>query len=345
MAYIIKKEAVLPLLRKLKKSYGLMAPVKTSFGDITFGSINEVEEVALDAGQPAISAKNAFFPQDEPMFTFSSTDHNSIKEVTDPGLTVYFGVTACDLKAITLVDKFFSDFDLPDLYYLNKRNNAILVTISCNKPEEACFCTSTNSGPVAADGFDLQLTDLGNRYYVAVGSEKGQDLINKFSMYYTPAAAADQEELYNHIAEITAKLGSKIDMGKASKAVKEIDKSFWEDLSELCLTCGGCSYVCPTCTCYNVVDRMNPKTSEGTRNRTWDSCVFEGFTRMAGRHNMINSKAERVKRRFTHKLAYHKERYGEIACVGCGRCTVTCLGGINMAKVVNEINKGGGEDE
>lgn len=345
MAYILKKEAVLPLLRKLQKSYGISAPVVSSFGDVSFGPVKDVTEIALDAGQPVISAKNAFFPQDEPMFSFSGTDHNSMKEVMAEKETVYFGIRPCDLKAIKLVDIFFNDFGLPDTFYFDKRDKSILIAVSCNSPEETCFCTSTNSGPVADAGFDLQLTDLGAKYFVSVGSDKGQALVDKFGLYFDQATPGDVEEQYNHLAEVSAKFGPKIDMVKAGKAVKDIDNSLWEELSALCLTCGGCSYVCPTCTCYNVVDRVDPKTSEGTRNRTWDSCVFEGFTRMAGRHNMINSKAERVKRRFMHKLAYYPERYGELGCIGCGRCTATCLGGINMAKVVNEINKRRGEDE
>lgn len=345
MAYILKKEAVLPLLRKIKKSYGLMAPTKTPYGDVVFGPIEDVAEVALDAGQPTISAKNAFFPQDETIFTFSSTNHNSLSEVKDSSPVVYFGVTACDLRAIKLVDKFFDDFGFPDTFYVNKRNNSTIVTVSCATPEERCFCTSTNSGPFAGEGFDLQLTDLGNRYFVVVGSDKGQELVDKFSMFFDLAAAADEEEEFNHKAEVLAKFGPKIDMFKAAKAIKTTDNSLWEELSNLCLSCGGCSFVCPTCTCYNVVDRMNKDTSAGTRNRTWDSCLFEGFTRMAGRHNMVKTKADRIKKRFMHKLAYYMDRYGDIDCVGCGRCTVTCLGDIDMAKVVGEINKRGGEDE
>ncbi len=344
MAYILKKEAVLPLLRKLKKSYELMAPTKSPSGDVTFGPVNDVGEIALDAGQPTVSAKNAFFPQDETIFTFSSTDHNSLKEVINSQPTVYFGVTPCDLKAIRLVDKFFNDFGYPDTFYFAKRDNSVIIATSCSRPEEQCFCTSTGSGPFAAEGFDLQLTDLGGKYFVTAGSEKGQEMVNKYSFFFTLASDADVDEHYNHVAEVSARFGPKADMVKASRAITAVDNKLWEELSDLCLSCGGCSFVCPTCTCYNVVDRINAK-SEGTRNRTWDSCVFEGFTRMAGRHNLVKTKAERVRKRFMHKLAYFMDRYGEIACVGCGRCTVTCLGGINMAKVVNEINKRRGEDE
>lgn len=337
MSYITKRENILSLLRRIQKNNKLLAPIKTPQGDITFGPVTDVKEVDLEAGRPIISAKSSFFPQEETMFTHLGTSHDGIQETVFAEPAVYYGVKACDLKAINIVDTFLGDFGYPDPYYFPKRENSTIIVLSCNYPDEGCFCNSTGSGPFAEKGYDLQMTDLGGKYYVTVGSEKGQELVNKFTMFFTEATTNDDEELYNHEAEVLARFGPKIDVSGAYQAIKESDDAQWVKISSRCLSCGGCSFVCPTCTCYNVTDRMNTHTLAGSRNRVWDSCVLEGFTRMAGRHNLEKDKATRIKKRFLHKLVYNVDRYGEIACVGCGRCTVTCLGDIDMVKVVKEV--------
>jgi len=66
-----------------------------------------------------------------------------------------------------------------------------------------------------------------------------------------------------------------------------IKPEVWEYIGNQCFECGACSFVCPTCSCFNIED-ANLASGETSRLRTWDSCSFEGYTKMAGDHNPRN---------------------------------------------------------
>jgi ferredoxin len=136
-----------------------------------------------------------------------------------------------------------------------------------------------------------------------------------------------------------------------------LPEAFWRDLGEHCFECGGCAYVCPTCSCFNVAEL--PATGEGvpasagavepqvpggpvgappdgtyTRERQRDCCTLAGFIRQAGGGYPRALCGERCRTRFFHKLSWQfVERVGALGCTGCGRCTIVCLGGIGIADV------------
>ena len=71
----------------------------------------------------------------------------------------------------------------------------------------------------------------------------------------------------------------------------------------------------------------------------WDACLYEGFTREASGHNPRAAKAERLKRRFFHKMSYqYMEVMGRHGCVGCGRCVATCMGGLDISTLLARIH-------
>jgi ferredoxin len=220
----------------------------------------------------------------------------------------------------------------------------LLVNFVCTDPEQDigdnCFCVCTDTGPAAREHFDLQLMDLGNEFLAVAGTSAGEALFND-PMFHTGTPA--------HVEQRRAMLGEmrkhfKTSTSWFSATVRYITQGdvldkLWEEIGNRCLECGGCTYVCPACTCFTVSDRpAGPQEIE--RVRTWDSCALSGFTRMAGGHNPRRTVHDRRNRRFFRKLAhYFIQRELAMACAGCGRCAAVCHGDIGMPSVVEMIRR------
>jgi sulfhydrogenase subunit beta (sulfur reductase) len=94
--------------------------------------------------------------------------------------------------------------------------------------------------------------------------------------------------------------------------------------------------VCPTCSCFNVVDELVPQ-EVGQRVRLWDSCLFRDYAVVAGGHNFRADRADRVRNRYYHKQEAFVREFGVPSCVGCGRCIENCPTGINVVEVFGHV--------
>ena len=132
--------------------------------------------------------------------------------------------------------------------------------------------------------------------------------------------------------------------GWNGEALEErFDSPIWETLYKPCLACGTCTFVCPTCQCYDIKDY---DTGHGVqRYRCWDSCMYSDFTMMAHGNNRT-SQLQRFRQRFMHKLVYYPaNNNGMYSCVGCGRCVEKCPSSLNIVKVIKAFEKQGGDKE
>jgi ferredoxin len=340
---ILRKEHLKPFLRKITKERVLIAPVKNHYGDTMLEVISSVDKVALDlAAKPVMPPKNFFLPQTETLFTYQRNGTGyRFHEVLENTPNVFFGLRSCDLWSILFLDMMFQE-NFKDRYYLNRRSNAVLINIGCNKPMENCFCSSIKSGPFLEHGYDLQLTDLGDRFLVEIGRPKGKALIDEWSYFFTRPTVRDREARYEIVLEAESKFKEIVDLNTAVSYLMNdaMDDALWEELGNRCQSCGGCAYVCPTCYCFNIVDRPVSKTA-GERVRMRDACTFGGFTRLAGGYNPRHEKGRRIRRRFYHKLCYDNEKYHLPGCVGCGRCVEICFGHIDMIHFIKMVCKQG----
>lgn len=340
MEKVLLKKAFPQWVKKLE-SYTIYAPMKD--GDLwNFEVIKNSEIIDLNYLTTVLSPKKIIFPQREVFLEFSTSDENrlEVKEVLpDEKPTVIFGVRPCDAKALTLTDKVFGG-DLKDPYYWKRRNSTTLVGLTCNTPPSPnCFCLSVDGSPHSKEGLDILMTDLGDKYYAESFTKKGDKLINLAKNLFKNPIAKDKKDLAQIQAESEKKIKRQIkELKKIPPKLKEMfDSPFWDEESSSCIRCGICTYLCPTCHCFDINDEVTSSSPViGERVRTWDNCQFPDFTMHSSGHNPRPDKASRLRQRILHKFQYFVERYQNYQCIGCGRCISKCPVGIDIIEVLEK---------
>lgn len=340
----ISKIDIKDLLREVSCEWDVYIPQTKFGGDVWFEPLPKASKdfddalmgMTLEDVDMVISPKEIFFPQLEPLFDFHE---GKIREVIESSPKFLLGVKSCDLQGILFADDFFSR-NVRDFYYGNRIKERFIVTIGCLQPPrpDACFCTSTHTGPFAKKGYDLQFVDTGDAYLVEVGSEKGKEFLVRFNTFFIDAPDTADRRIEQIKSKASASIRLKVDFEEALSLMGSKDyvpEEIYRRIGERCIYCGGCLYVCPTCTCFNVFD--DAKGEQGTRFRNWDACVFSGYTREASGHNPRQDKWLRTSRRYEHKLKHDCELSGMSGCVGCGRCLSSCPVNIGMSSFIREI--------
>ena len=342
--YVIKKDHLKSFLRKLSKEYRLVGPVRNRHGDTLFTVIDDLDGCELEMQeQPQNSIKQFLFPQQETLYMYEVNTRGyefRPQEANFPP-TIFFGVHACDMSAVLYMDVIFSR-PSRDNFYLDKRKRSIFIGLNCNTvPSAKCFCNATSSGPFLEIGADLQMTDLGDRFFVETGRAQGDIIVDDWPQFFPLAKDKDIHVQYQKYLEARGTFKRQVHVDQAIKRLKnaEMPKAVWEKLSHRCQDCGGCAYVCPTCTCFTITDQPRSEQN-GVRLRSWDACTFSGFTRMAGGHNPVEQKKQAIKHRFSHKLLYDVRKHGRPSCVGCGRCVGICFGGTDIVRFIDMACEG-----
>lgn len=310
---------------------------------LRFGEVKTSDEIATPESIP-LSPKEAFVPQDETLFIYDDPSNpNFIKEPEPEKPFAVWGLHPCDAKAIQLIDEVYTDGAYSDTYFANKYKAAVKIVIGCPAPRESCFCGSFKGmGPFSESGSDIFLIPLKDGRFLAKGtSETGASLI---------ASLPDANE--NDIAngELQKKRGedaidNSVPTDNLEKTMQTLfdNEDFWGDIYHRCLGCGICTFVCPSCYCFDIQDERIG--NHYRRYRIWDSCQFGLFTLEASGHNPRPTQKERIRQRMMHKLSFFKLRYGDDhLCVGCGRCVTACPAGIDIrevAKRADALTKGG----
>ena len=333
----IAKNRLNDLYAKIAQTQSLLLPVKAA-GEVNYGVWNADCEVSLETLKTVKSPKNAFFPQTENMMKFKPEGKNiEIIDVRDEkGPFVLFGVKACDYKAIEVLDKVFLA-DPVDTYYQSRRAAGTIVTLACSKPEESCFCKVFDIDATGAYGDVTVWLDDENLYWQA-NTEKGEALtalVNDLFVAGGEAEVAAQQSATKAIIDQLPFSNLDLSKFKPENLNELFEAKEWEEMSEACLGCGTCTFVCPTCQCFDIRDF---KTHEGIiRYRCWDSCMYSDFTLMA-HGNSRTTQMQRFRQRFMHKLVYYpSQNGGTYSCVGCGRCVNKCPQNLNIVKVIKKL--------
>jgi NAD-dependent dihydropyrimidine dehydrogenase PreA subunit len=334
----IKKDALAGIIKKIAGDMLVYAPVKEEDG-VFFRQLVQGMEPQITYANTKNAPKNIFFPHTEKMMKYMRTDKGmefsgAAEEAKD---AVLFGARPCDAKSFTLLDMLFDQEKYKDPFYIDKRDKTIIVTQSCIHPPYAtCFCTSVDGSPTSETGSDVMLTDLGDSYLVEVLTAKGEKILKYFGDTKADAAADEKKKA------IAEKAAGEIASTIPAKEIKPIldanfEHPFWNTIHQRCLACGTCTFLCPTCHCFDISDEV--KYESGIRIRNWDSCMFPMFTMETSGHNPRPSQKERWRQRTMHKFKYYIDMFGAISCVGCGRCVMYCPVNIDIRKIVTDIAK------
>lgn len=312
--------------------------VKSKGNKFAFGPLDSADELRLDYDVTLLPPKKYFFPQRETLFTYSLSNGQSAKNPAEIKPTVIIGVHPYDIVALFHMDEIFRETK-SDPYYFEKRNSTVIIGVNIQKMSKWNF--SPFMGCATVDyGYDLMLTDLGNRYAISVGSQKGGELLAKYAKNVTSALTRDITLVGQKKREIVNMSQQKFDF--PTDLIPELlkktygESGFWEEHSEKCLACGSCVLVCPTCYCFDVKDNPDLSMENVERIRTWDGCLLEDFAKIASGENFRPTRPTRYRHRYFKKGKYLFDRFGFISCVGCGRCSSNCLP--NIANPVDLFN-------
>jgi ferredoxin len=312
---------------------------------VLFRQIGEATAVCLD--RPAHGApKGVIFPQSETLFTFSFDKDPDAPQKTRVSLdveqaprdAVILAGRPCDARGFTILDRVFLE---ADPYYRERRERTTVVTLACSKGFAGCFCTSVGGGPADKTGSDALITGLEDGYYIEILTEKGARTLADLKPEDGAPYRGEVKQRHDDAAALVAAAGGGSVRTKVRPELFASDE-FWQETAERCLACGACTYLCPTCQCFNITDEQG--TTSGERIRSWDSCMFTHFTLEASGHNPRSRKAQRLKNRVGHKFIWNPEVHDDPACTGCGRCVRHCPVSIDIGRIVTLLSGSVGAD-
>ena len=289
--------------------------------------------------------KDVFFPQSENLYTVRKEDGKltiSPEALKDQDF-VLFGIKACEVRGIEILDKVYLT-DPVDSYYAARRAHSTIVALACHAPEETCFCQAFGIDPANPEG-DVITWEVESALFWKPVTAKGEALTKQVAAVLEKADESLIEAQKQKINDMMKQLpyhDLTLDGWHEDALHEKFDSPLWEELHQACLACGTCTYLCPTCQCYDIKDYT--AGCKVSRYRCWDSCMYSDFTMMSHGNNRT-TQMQRFRQRFMHKLVYFPANYdGVYSCVGCGKCVEKCPSGLNIVKVIKAFNQQGSEN-
>ncbi len=316
-------------ISQLLQNYIVYAPVKhENFTDYELIHTENISEIVYNIPKPITPLKTFFLPVKE----------NLTSEFNSENKRIIIGPPNCDIQGLKILDEIYLDKDYIDQAYQEKRDHTILISTSCFEILEHCHCMAYGVKPYSNEVADISLSHLDNKIHLEVLSEKGEKLISELKKLTSISNSAEteikdielkQSKIENELIAINSGLPDYIKTGKiVSKASNEV----WNKYASTCVSCGACATICPTCTCFLLIDKPNFE-----KVRQLDACQYPGFERVAGGEDALGRLPKRFKNRYFCKYVWKPEKFKSIACTGCGRCIEACIGKINKNELFKEL--------
>jgi sulfhydrogenase subunit beta (sulfur reductase) len=335
---ILERKDIDTFFTSLLKTYRIVGPSVLNDED-KFVEIDSANKINFDYDNTKMSPKNFFFPQTENLLAFDA-DTDVIKESDTEADSqirpqILFGVRPCDALSISFLDKVFNEMEPSDFYYTRRRNSTCIISLMCSNPRPTCFCTSIGCGPDSETGADITFTKLDGNYLIKALTSKGKEILVTTKEILRPATEHEVEEKAKLMELVKNKLEKVFEIDDLKNKLDDFDAPYWNTLHRKCLGCGICTFFCPTCHCFDITDEVFKNLSK--RVRTWDSCMFPLFSLHASGHNPRPTHRERMRQRIMHKFNYAPRIFGQIFCVGCGRCIIECPVNMDIRQMITGI--------
>jgi ferredoxin len=289
------------------------------------------------------SLKKFLHPPEVCLWKARRHDHGFEQQAAhvDAPKLAFFGVRPCELHALAAQDRVLMGGEYADPLYKARREKAFIVAVNCAQTGGTCFCVSMKTGPKAARGFDLALTEIldGQRHYfvVEVGTKPGAAVLS--AIPHQPARQSERQTVARALAQAAERMGRRLDTtGIKELLYRNYEHPRWDDVAARCLTCGNCTMVCPTCFCTTVEDGTDLGGEHAERRCKWDSCFTADFSYIHG-GSIRASARSRYRQWLAHKLATWHDQFGSSGCVGCGRCITWCPAAIDITEEVRAIRE------
>ncbi len=326
------------LARALSRSE-IVAPVE-AWGrrQLKMISIEDLDQVRLDGFRTVESFKS---------FLFLLTE-----KVAEPWgkERLFLGARGCDLEALEALDRIFGEGEFKDPFYLANREKITVIGADCTDCGATCFCRTVGGQPYPTKLFDLSLTPVEGGYIVVIGTAKGEKLVKADKELFSETVARAKAEAKRKIrqktigrlAEVNRDYQFKLNLAESHKI--NLENKVWRSLTKDCVECSACNFICPTCTCFLLVDAKQTTdnlqlTTNNQRYKVWDACLKNGYARVAGGGNSRPQLYQRLQNRYHCKFDYSYDRLGRYTCVGCGRCIDGCAGNIEMRRIFKELER------
>ncbi len=336
--YLLKKDGIEKLINALASSGGRFIAPGMEARQVAFKEVRSVGEMARDYILPRNSYKERLFPQTEAIagFTILKNDVTLSPVEASAPETVIFGARPCEAASQRSLKSVFT-WGSVDESYTKREDRAVVITIACTKADDACFCTTVGLSPETKDGSDIYLMETESGDYAAEAiTEKGAAFAKRHGAAFEKAPAAGKAIKRLVMPE---KLKG-IDLDAVKKRLSDkthYDDPLWAELSRKCIGCGACTYSCPTCHCFDIIDEGG--AYQGERRKNWDSCQFDHFTLHASGHNPRDTQYKRWRNRFMCKFHIYPTKFSSTGCVGCGRCVRVCPVRLDITEVMEAFSK------
>jgi len=336
MMYILEKKNIDQTLTGWSAKYKVFAPQKVE-NYSQFLPVEPSSELALDdPHNTRYPPKALFLPQSEALLKYNRQLNKLEELIIAPKPRIIFGIRPCDASAVSLLDTVFHTDEYDDPYWKTRRDATILIGMGCKDPCQTCFCTTVGYGPFNHDGLDALITEVDETFFIEVFTDKGKQLFLDL-----PVASEDQQRIVKSIqTNAEEKMQPAFDTTNLKQKLDQnFESDYWSKISESCLGCGVCTFLCPTCFCFDIVDEVQ----RNERVRNWDTCMFKIYSQEASGHNPRPTRVERTRQRIMHKYSYWIDHIGKIGCTGCGRCIRYCPVGLDIRAMLKTASTLGSE--
>jgi sulfhydrogenase subunit beta (sulfur reductase) len=328
MQYLsIRKEEWDKAIEQLLLSYTIFAAVDNEFGiDYEMVRPENILRISYNKAKPATSLKTFFLPVKE----------NVTSGVPLKRQRVIIGAPNCDIQGLKLLDEIYLDKDFNDIAYKERRENTILISIDCFVKQDHCHCTSYGIKPWSDADSDVAVIRNSDLIVLRINTDRGREFVNQLAL----VQVLKDENIISEIDRANSLAESLLlesntglpDYKATGIIVKNAQDVIWRKYSAQCVSCGACATICPTCSCFLLIDKPGFE-----KIKQLDACQYPGFQRVAGGEDSLGELPSRFRNRYMCKYVWKPQKFSSIACTGCGRCIEACIGKINKNELFKEL--------